>query len=176
VSGVELRRATVADADALVRNMLEGFATYREFAGREWELPDPDDALERTRTWFELADSWGLVAIADGEIVGHVAFVPAAAAGLHPADDPRLAHLGQLFVRQPWWGTGVAARLLRAATDEAAARGFERIRLFVASGYARGRRFYEREGFVPVAEPYYEPALRLEIVECAKRLAAPRGG
>ena len=37
--------------------------------------------------------------------------------------------------------------------------------LFVAEGQARARRFYEREGWEAVTEPYFDPIPRLSMVE-----------
>jgi predicted GNAT family N-acyltransferase len=46
------------------------------------------------------------------------------------------------------------------ARKAAAARGFSEMRLFVVTGQARARRFYEREGFAAVGEPF-DPGMGL---------------
>ena len=111
-----LRSPRIADAPALAAISADGFDTYVAFAPAGW-APPPD-----TRAMFERdllrqmgqASSWGMLAEADGEIAGHAAFVPASASGV-PVDDPRLAHLWQLFV--------APAVLGRRRRDHAARRG-----------------------------------------------------
>ena len=72
--------------------------------------------------------------------------MPAARAA-RPVEDPALGHLRNLFVARAQWGSGLATALLRAAEQDARDRGFTELRLFVAEGQARARRFYEREGW-----------------------------
>ena len=84
---------------------------------------------------------WYLVAEHEGELVGHVGFLAADRLEFAPVDDPRLAHVRQLFVARVHWGTGLAQRLHGAAVDEARARGFSSMRLFTPAGQERARRF-----------------------------------
>jgi GNAT superfamily N-acetyltransferase len=98
-----------------------------------------------------------------------VAVLPARKAG-RPVDEPGLAHLRNLFVDRSQWGTGLAAALMRAAVDDARERGFAQMRLFVAEGQARARRFYEREGWRPAGAPFEDPAVGLRMVEYRLRL------
>jgi len=70
------------------------------------------------------------------------------------APDPALVHLGHLFVKPRYWGSGVGTQLLTHARTTAAARGFAAMRLFVPVGQARARRFYAREGFIAVGAPF----------------------
>ena len=53
----------------------------------------------------------------------------------------------QVFVAAGHRGTGVAAALLEAGERRVAANGYGRAWLAVATGNARARRFYEREGW-----------------------------
>ena len=39
------------------------------------------------------------------------------------------------------------------------------MRLFVAAGEARARRFYEREGWLPVGDPFDDPVPGLTMLE-----------
>lgn len=98
-------------------------------------------------------------------MAGHCAFIPALKSRRPEGAPPTLAHLWQLFVREPWWGTGLAVTLLGRAVEEAAARGFEELRLVTPAGQARARRFYEREGWHVAGEPELVPGLELELVE-----------
>ena len=165
-----IRRARPADAEAMDALAIAGIATYRDFAPVGWEPPAAGEATERTRALLEGDDAFALVAEdADGEQAGHVMTVPAALARV-PSDDPRLAHLGQLFLRADQWGTGLAADLLHRALADAARRGFTSIRLFSAAGQARARRFYEREGFTTAGPPHFDGDIGLDIVEYRRPL------
>ena len=56
------------------------------------------------------------------------------------------AHLWQLFVRPPWWGSGVAAALLGEAVAAAAAEGYRRMRLFTPARPGAGPRVLRARG------------------------------
>jgi GNAT superfamily N-acetyltransferase len=114
-------------------------------------------------------DVWCEVAEADGELVGQVAFMPATLA-YSPSDEPGLAHVWMLFVRQSHWGTGLASELHGDAVREAAACGFSTLRLFAAAGQTRARRFYEREGWTAAREPVDDNDFGLPLVEYRRRL------
>jgi GNAT superfamily N-acetyltransferase len=70
-----------------------------------------------------------------------------------------------LFVRAPWWGTGLASRLHGEACAAALSRGFTTMRLFTPAEQGRARRFYEREGWRLAEGPYADTELGLSIVE-----------
>ena len=111
-------------------------------------------------------------------MVGQVTVLPAARAA-HPVDDPGLGHFANLMVRRDFWGSGLARELHEAAVDGARERGLRTLRLFVAAGQARARRFYEREGWRAAGEPFDDPAPGLTMVEYRLRLdgadESPRG-
>jgi GNAT superfamily N-acetyltransferase len=69
-----------------------------------------------------------------------------------------------LFVREPWWGTGLATRLLDAAVQDARAQGLVELRLHTPTEHARARAFYEREGWRREGDVFYEPMLGLALV------------
>jgi GNAT superfamily N-acetyltransferase len=167
-SGHTLRRATPADAEALARGAIEGVAGYGEFAAG-WSGPRYEHELADARAVLEDPEYHAIVAEADGVIAGQVAVVPAAKAA-RPVEDPALGHLRNLFVASEHWGTGLAATLLRAAEQDSRERGFTALRLFVAEGQARARRFYEREGWQAVTEPYHDPVPALSMVEYRRAL------
>jgi GNAT superfamily N-acetyltransferase len=164
-----LRRAEVADAEAMVAVTAEGFATYRSFAPPEWSPPSAAGELERLLRLLADDDVWYLVGDHDGEVVGHVGFLPADRA-LHAVGDPALAHFRQLFVRTAHWGTGLAASLHGAAIAEATGRGFAAMRLFTPAAQARARRFYERGGWVLARPPAFEQLIGLEMAEYRRAL------
>jgi GNAT superfamily N-acetyltransferase len=77
-----------------------------------------------------------------------------------------------LFVREPFWGTGLATRLLARAVEEASAvPRYTAMRLHTPAEHVRARRFYEREGWTADAPPFYEPMLGLTLVTYRRALA-----
>jgi GNAT superfamily N-acetyltransferase len=164
-----LRPPTVDDAAAMVAVTVEGFSGYRSFAPAEWVAPSATEELERLRHLLVDDDVWYRVAEHEGELVGHVGFLPSRLSFAR-IDDAGLAHFRQLFVRTAHWGTGLATRLHAAAIDEARARGFDAMRLFTPAGQRRARRFYEREGWSLARPPAYDERLGLEIAEYRRAL------
>jgi len=166
-----IRRATPDDAPAIFGTVAEGFARYRSFAPA-WSPPPQSNDVARIAARLAEPEVWGLVAeTAAGMPAGHVAFAPARTSRRVDAD-PGLAHLWMLFLREPFHATGLATRLLSAAQDEAAARGFQAMRLFTPAGQARARRFYEREGWhvVEPLEPKPDPDFGLHLAEYRRDL------
>ena len=167
---VTIRPATPADAEAMDALAIAGIATYAAFAAEGWTPPIAGEAVERTRGWLGDDEAFALVAEDEhGAQAGHVMFVPGIRARM-VAEDPELAHLGQLFLRRDHWGTGLATDLLRQATAEAARRGFTAMRLFCASGQDRARRFYEREGWSQTGPRHFDAEIGLDIVEYRRRV------
>ena len=164
MSAPVLRAAVVADAAAMAAGMVAGLDGYRRFAPAGWRPPTAADEEAHLRTLLADPHVWGCVADAGGRVVGQVTILPAARAA-RPADDPGLMHLRNLFVDAGHWGDGLATALHAAALDAAAQRGFVAMRLFVATGQARARRFYAREGWREAGAPFPEASLGLELVE-----------
>ena len=143
---VTIRSPTPADVPRIAAVVAEGFEGYRSFAPAGW-TPPPMAEHERylgERLWDP--DSWATLAERDHTIAGVVSMIPAATSR-RPVDDPRLAHLWQLFIAREWWGSGLATRLHGLVTEAALTRGFTAMRLFTPADQARARRFYEREGW-----------------------------
>ena len=157
--------------------MVEGVADYPGFAAPGWTGPSFEDELAHHREDLVMPHYHCIVAEAGGEIAGQVTVVPAALAA-NPVDDPALGHLRNLFVDRSWWGTGLASRLHAAAVDGGRELGFAQLRLFVAEGQARARRFYEREGWRPAGEAYDDPGPGLRMIEyrLPVRSGSPTGG
>ena len=168
---VALRRARPADAAALARNLVDAIADYPAFAPAGWSAPAVDAETEHLREKLADPDVWCTVAEAGAALVGQVTVLPAARAA-HPVDDPSLGHFANLMVRRDFWGSGLARGLHEAAVAGARERGLRTLRLFVAEGQARARRFYEREGWRPAGEPFDDPAPGLRMVEYRLRLGA----
>jgi GNAT superfamily N-acetyltransferase len=163
------RAATADDAEAMVAVTVEGFSGYGSFAPVGWVQPSASEELERLRHLLADDDVWYLVAEHEGELVGHVGFLPGRRSFAR-IDDPGLAHFRQLFVRTAHWGTALATRLHAAAIDEARARGFTGMRLFTPAGQERARRFYEREGWSLARPPAFDERIGLEIAEYRRAL------
>jgi GNAT superfamily N-acetyltransferase len=157
VPTITTRLATVADLDVFVADVQAGFDSYVEFAPLGWVPHEVWADREGIGARLADVDTWGLIALAEGAPVGHIAFTPAhrRTAQEPPAARPvipGLAHLWQLFVLREWWGAGVAPILHDAATEEMRARGYETARLYTPSLHARARRFYERRGWEATGE------------------------
>jgi GNAT superfamily N-acetyltransferase len=169
LDALAFRPATVADAGALAALMTEAVGTYRSFAPPGWE-PLRADAIEENLTArLGRPTVWCLLAEERSRVAGYVSLLPAADAR-RPVADPRLAHFWMLFVRAPWWGTGLAQRLHGDAVAEATERGFTAMRLFTPAEQARARRFYEREGWSAAAEPFPDDDIGLRMIEYRRTL------
>jgi GNAT superfamily N-acetyltransferase len=170
---LSIRPATLADVPVLAETVRLGFERYRAFASRGWEPPPPVIERARIADRLPLEDAWCVLAEAGGEPAGHVAILAAREREGDRPPIPGVAHLWMLFVREPWWGTGLARRLHSLAVEEAAARGYEEMRLDTPARQARARAFYEREGWVTDGAETLEPMLGLELVSY-RRPVQPR--
>ena len=175
--GLTLRRATTDDAEALAHGVVEGVADYPAFAPPGWTAPAFEDELAHHRVDLGEAHYHCIVAELDGAIVGQITVVPAARAP-RAVDDPALGHVRNLFVDRSQWGSGLATRLHAAVVDAARELSFADLRLFVAEGQARARRFYEREGWHAAGAPFDDPIPGLRMIEyhLPVRSASPREG
>jgi GNAT superfamily N-acetyltransferase len=167
------RPATTRDAGRLAAVLVEGFETFSAFAPAEYVRPAIEDVADSLAARLETPAVWCELAEQGSHVAGYVSLLPAADA-LRPVADPRLAQFWMLFVRAPWWGTGLAHRLHGAACAAATTRGYTAMRLFTPAGQARARRFYEREGWTLAGGPYPDEDLRMPIVEYRRTLPASR--
>ena len=158
-----LRAVRPDDADLIGMVLDEGFASYRSFAPQGWEPPAGE--LDFLRTRLGDPDVWCMVAEAGGDLAGHVSLMPASAHGRRPSPRLDLGHLWQLFVRPAFWGTGLATELHLRMVCEAGTRGFREMRLFTPVDHGRARRFYEREGWGAVGEPFDEREFGMDLLE-----------
>jgi GNAT superfamily N-acetyltransferase len=172
IDSLTFRPATVADADRLAAVMVEGFETFRGFAPNDFEVPGAEEIAGILAARLETPPVWGLLAERESRVAGYVTLLPAADSR-RPVSDPGLAQFWMLFVREEWWGSGLATRLHREACAAATARGYTAMRLFTPAGQARARRFYEREGWTPAGEPQPDEDLGIATVEYRRALTRP---
>src|SRR4051812_4349158 len=132
------RSGTPRDASAFAAIFVEGFETYRVFAPPGFVVPGADEVTEMLASGLAKPTVWSLLAEEPPAVAGYVALIPAAASR-RPDPDERLAPLWQLFVRESWWGSGLAGRLHAAACEAAAGRGFTAMRLYTPAEQARAR-------------------------------------
>lgn len=169
---LNLRLAGECDAPALARTTQLGFESYRAWAHPHWRPPDHRLEVRGIRDRLRRPDTWCLLAHDEGgEAAGHVGVVPATERQSPYRLIPGRGHLWMLFVRPPWWGTGLAARLHALALAEAIARGYAEMQLYTPAGQARARAFYEREGWRVDGGAFPEPLLDLELVRYRRPLA-----
>ena len=166
----DLRRATVEDAGTLCETVQLGFASFQAWAGPSFDPPPAAFELPRIREGLERPSTWALLALSGGEPAGHVALTQAQERREPRPDIPGLAHLWMLFVRPPWWGSGLAARLNGLVVAEAAERGYRAMRLHTPAGNERARAFYEREGWSTDGVAVPEPLLGLDLMEYRRDL------
>jgi GNAT superfamily N-acetyltransferase len=172
VADLVVRRAELGDAPALARTTQLGFESYRAWTPPGWRPPDHRLELRGIRERLRRADTWCLIALEpSGEPAGHVGFQAARHREPPYAAISGRAHLWMLFVRAPWWGTGLAGHLHGLAMAEAARQGYRTIQLYTPTGQARARAFYEREGWTLEGPPFGEPLLDLELVRYRRALA-----
>ena len=169
LDALEYRSATVDDAARLAAVLVEGFETYKAFAPPDWQAPTVEEVAGLLAAKLNSRTVWCMLAEQDSRVAGYVAFLPAAESR-RPIDNPRLAHFWMLFVRSPWWGSGLARYLHRAACKTASDRGFTEMRLFTPAEQSRARRFYEREQWRVDDEPHLDEELGVPIVEYRRTL------
>ena len=169
LDALTFRSGTADDATRLAAVLVEGFETYKAFAPPDWQPPTVEDVAGLMAPQLARPTVWCLLAEQNSRVAGYVAFLPVAESR-RPIDDSRLAHFWMLFVRSPWWGSGLAPHLHRAACGAAADRGFTEMRLFTPAEQSRARRFYERERWRVDGEPYVDEELGLTIVEYRRTL------
>jgi GNAT superfamily N-acetyltransferase len=168
---LDIRIAVPDDAPALAETTRLGFDSYREWADQGWEPPPHALEVRAIRERLRQETTWCAMAIEPGgEHAGHVGITHAADRARPHVRLPQRAHLWMLFVRPPWWGTGLARRLHQVGLEEAARQGYESIRLYTPYGATRARAFYEREGWELASGAFSEPLLGLDLVEYRRGL------
>ncbi len=179
MSDFKIRSATRQDIATLADILTEGFEGYRRWTPVGWESPTRAAMLLGLMHRFGRDGSWSLLAFSAGSD-------PAGQATARPERDPDgeprqgVARLTQLFVREPHWGSGLAAELHELILEGMRTRGYETACLWAAVGQARARAFYEREGWRATGRLDPDNDLGLELMEYELGLRDPtapgRGG
>ena len=168
----------VRDADVsggLAATTRLGFESYLEWAPDGWRPPPRSLEVRAIRERLRHATTWCAMALEPGGVpAGHVGITHANERERAHVRIPGRAHLWMLFVRPPWWGTGLAGRLHALGLEEALRQGYRTIRLYTPAGQARARAFYAREGWRLAGRPFEEPLLGLQLVEYRRELCSSR--
>ena len=176
-AALDIRLAAPDDAISLAATTRLGFESYLEWAPAGWQPPPRTLEIRAIRERLKAPTTWCAMALdAQAQPVGHVGLTHASERERPHVHIPGRAHLWMLFVRPPWWGTGLAGRLHGLALEEAARRGYATMRLYTPHGAARARAFYEREGWQQAGPPFAEPLLGLDFVEYRRDLPARSQG
>lgn len=127
-------------------------------------------AEDRAAMWRRQIDAGGadglLVVVSKDEVAGFAAFGRC-------QDDGASLEEGQLYAINPdpaHWGKGLGRFLLRSATEELAARGFESLVLWVVPANERARGLYESEGWRTDGLTRDEEVLGVVVTEVRYRL------
>ena len=170
MDGVAFRTAVPDDAGEIAQTVALAFRDYREIAPPDWAPPPVEPEAIRVR--LRNPNVWCQVAEDAGRMAGHVALIPAALHASYPLDDPSLAHLWQLFVRQEDQQLLPIQHFSSGVLAEARARGYSTFRLYTPAAQLRARGFYEREGWHAVGEAFTEPSFGgIELIEYRRSLA-----
>jgi GNAT superfamily N-acetyltransferase len=170
-ASLDIRIAVPDDAVELAGTTRLGFESYRAWAPEDWQPPPRSLEIRSIRERLRASSTWCAMAVDPcGEQAGHVGITHASERARPHIRLEGRAHLWMLFVRPPWWGTGLAVRLHRLGLEEAARRGYSSIRLYTPFGAARARAFYAREGWSVHGRAFSEPLLGLDLVEYRREL------
>jgi ribosomal protein S18 acetylase RimI-like enzyme len=135
-AGITIRKATQADAQAILACLGAAFEPYRNgYAPAAFT-----DTVLTPETIQQRLDSMCIfVAVNEaGDIVGTIA---------SSVIGEGEGHLRGMAVLPAWQGRGAAEKLLRAAEDELSERKCSRITLDTTEPLQRAMRFYERHGY-----------------------------
>lgn len=154
-AGILIRRASVADAEAILRIQKEAYQSEAELY-RDWSIAPLRQSLE------EMIDDMSrmtvLAACLDGVCAGSVR----GALG-----EDGVCRIGRLIVAPEHQGRGIGTRLLREMEAEfPSAACYE---LFTGSRSERNLRLYARAGYVEFMRKTESPALTLIYLRKTKR-------
>ncbi|MFA9273643.1 MAG: N-acetyltransferase family protein [Candidatus Aquirickettsiella gammari] len=148
IKEIQLRRATVADAEAIAAIRIEGWrTTYRGM------IPDSYlnemDMNENVLHWRTILQALPVkedslcvyVAVSEDEIVGFVSAMK--------LPEPKLdkdAEINAIYIRPQWQRCGIGKRMLHKAARSLQAMGCTSCVIWVIDGNSQARNFYEELG------------------------------
>jgi GNAT superfamily N-acetyltransferase len=169
---LQIRPMTHADCDRVSEIRVLGWQfAYRGLMPQPFlDALSPTADAERRRARFAQGDGSvvNLVASLGDEVVGWAAHGPYRDGEVRTED----AELYAIYLDPQHLGTGVGRALMQEALRQCAARGHDRVYLWVVRGNARARRFYERAGFRAdgTEEPYEVEGVAVPEVRYVKEL------
>jgi ribosomal protein S18 acetylase RimI-like enzyme len=149
---LQIREATLADADAAGHVVLEAYRSlpdYEAEPGYEIELADVASRLP--------PNAEVLVAEQDGAVVGCITFVPGHESPLAEMLEPDEAGIRMLGVDAGARGQGIGRRLVEACIARARSLGRSAVFLHSTSYMHGAHRMYDRLGFVRAPSRDWEP-------------------
>ena len=143
-----IRPATPEDEPALIEIQHSSAIHHATIDPDRWRMQSLEEGARSRRRWHTVKPrSEGLVAVADGRVVGMIELY------LRRPRDPEGARKARvevdlgLAVAPDWRGRGVGTALMRAAEDWARAHGAERMVLDLNAANEGALRLYERLGY-----------------------------
>ena len=148
IKEIQLRRATVFDAEAIAAIRIEGWRTsYRGMIPDSYL--DEMDMNENVLHWRTILQALPVkedalcvyVAVSEDEIVGFVSAMKLA--------EPKLDKQGEInaiYIRPQWQRCGIGKRMMHKAARSLQAMGCQSCVIWVIDGNAQARNFYEELG------------------------------
>jgi GNAT superfamily N-acetyltransferase len=150
----KVRSATADDAAAFSACH---YACWQEAYSELWDSErfaelDPEELADVRRREIEAGTFGHWLAEDDGKVVGIAISGPAV-----DDDSPTELELYAIYVREAYYGTGIATELLEAAT------GDNPVSLWVYRDNPRASAFYVNRGFIPDGTERVDPSGLLEL-------------
>jgi ribosomal protein S18 acetylase RimI-like enzyme len=141
-NSIIIRRAIVADAEALPALRLEALQCHPEAFGSDYERESARPASFWVERLSDRADSAIFVAESAGQLVGMI--------GIYRSELVKLRHnatIWGVYVRPQWRGRGIAVDLLQTAVNWAERQGLKWVKLAVIANNGAAIRAYVKSGF-----------------------------
>jgi aminoglycoside 6'-N-acetyltransferase len=147
-----IRPATLDDEPAMTEIQHSSAIHHATIDPERWRMQSLEEGARSRRHWHRVSPrSEGLVAVADGKVVGMIELWLKRPRDPEGGRTPRIKVDLGLAVAPEWRGRGVGTALMRAAEDWARAQGAERMVLDLDANNAGALRLYERLGYEPEA-------------------------
>jgi ribosomal protein S18 acetylase RimI-like enzyme len=131
---MQVRKATAADAPAILACLAAAFEEYR---GQYTPGAFADTVLDPQRLQVRLREMCLFVVVAEGNVTGTIGY----------ALNGREGHIRGMAVLPEWQGKGLPSALLEAAEHELRRKGCEYVTLDTTAPLQRAMRFYEKNGY-----------------------------